>query len=90
MESKNTEIEGAVTTYLKERGGQGTTNIIRSLPYKKNDVDRALRRLKEKNVVICERSGGGNKNSVTWSIKPDKNSMSYQLITKKWDKLKII
>jgi len=85
MCDKNKKIEEAVKACLKERGGQGSTNIIRCLDYKKIDVENALRRLKERKVVVSERSHGKNKKNVTWYLASNKAALDYRLATKKWD-----
>ena len=85
MSDVNKEVEKAVTMYLKERGGQGLTNIMRSIEYGKKDVENALRRLKERKVVVSERSHGCNKKSVTWYLASNKAALDYRLATKKWD-----
>ena len=80
------QIDLAILNHLKETGSQGTTNIIRSLSFKKNDIEKSLMRLKETNGITAARSNGGNSKSTTWHLVVNKNSYRYKLILNKWNK----
>jgi len=80
----NEEVENIILECLKERDGQGTTNLIRNVMLDKNTVSRALKRLDHRGVVYSA-IGNTTKRGQTWYISRNKDAPAYRLKTKKWD-----